>query len=121
MGLGMAAVAVTNSPTATKKQAEIQRPGCTAADNAIVAKGHLQGLADGRGGFGVLKISQQRLSEGAAAADQLGRTHLAGTMRGIASEMGAVRSREKAQELATKLDPVIDEAWRLGRVCGLKR
>mgnify|MGYP001566715542 CR=1 FL=1 len=95
----------------------ISKPGCAAADNAIVAKGHLEGLARGLGGFGVLRVSKEKLEEGAAAAQQVGHPQLADKMRQVAQAMPAVSTPEQAKALAEQLEPVVQEAWHLGRTC----
>ena len=93
------------------------KPGCTAADEAIVALGHLQGLARGNGGFGVLRVSKERLEVGAEAAEHLGKRSLAKEMQAIGAEMPNVHTAEDALALAERLEPVVDQAWDLGRHC----
>lgn len=92
-------------------------PGCTAADNAGVALYHLEGLASGKPNFGVLRVSKQRLEEGAQAAEKLGKSEIAREMRGIAAEMPNIRDAEAARGLADKLKPVAYSAWDLGAKC----
>ena len=97
------------------------KPGCTAGDAALHARGYLDELARGAGGFGVLRLAKTELEQGAQAADSLGRISLAQQMRAIASEMESVRTKEAAEKMARRLDPIVAEGWRLGRVCGLTR
>jgi hypothetical protein len=79
------------------------RPGCTAADNTIIAKGHLDGLAQGLGGYGVLRPSKEKPEEAAAATSQLGRQDLAQKMREVSAELPQVRTREQAAALAPEV------------------
>ena len=95
----------------------LEKPGCIAADNTIVALGHLDGLRRGLGGFGVLRISKERLEEAAAASEQLGEGQLAQAMRSVAAQMSDVRTQEAAGRLADQLRPLADQAWHLGRRC----
>jgi len=97
--------------------AGIPKPGCTAADEAVTALGHLQGLARGNGSFGVLQHSKSRLETAAEAAAHLGQGDLASQMRNIANEMPAVRDQAAAEALAGRLLPVVDQAWGLGSTC----
>jgi hypothetical protein len=98
---------------------EVHRPGCTAADNAGVALFHLEGLAlEGKLNFGVLRISKQRLEDGAAAAESLGRRDVAQQMRRIAAQLPEVHSPEAAHPLAQELrDLAYNLAWDLGASC----
>lgn len=95
----------------------MERPGCVAADESIVALGHLDGLARGLGGFGVLRTSKARLEHGARAAEHLGHHELAHRMKEIANEMPNVRDLKAAEALAARLKPLVDTAWELGRRC----
>ena len=104
-------------PVPTHAKSQPSRPGCTAADNAIVAKGHLDGLAQGFGGFGVLRISKERLEEAAQAAHVLGKNDLSREMNSIASQMPQVHTPQEAAVLAKRLDLVVKEAWQLGSSC----
>lgn len=94
------------------------RPGCTAADEAAVALFHLNGLAQGKGGFGVLRVSKERLETAATAAESIKHPEIAQQYRAIASEMPEVHTPEAAKALAERLQPVIyNEAWALGQRC----
>ena len=95
----------------------LAKPGCTAADEAIVALGHLEGLARGNEGFGVLRVSKERLEKAAAAAEGLKHPEIAAAMRAVAAQMPGVHTRAGAQALADELRPVVDQAWDLGRRC----
>lgn len=95
----------------------ITRPGCTAADAALLNLSYLQGLSRGLGHFGVLQVGRERLEEGAKAAQQLGHHDLAREMRVIAQELPQVRDEAGAAALAEKLRPVVDRAWNLGASC----
>ena len=105
------AVGTTGTPP------NILKPGCTAADGALLARGHLEGLSKGYGGFGVLRVSKEKLEEAARAAEHLGQTEIAQEMRSIASEMPEVHDAETAGKLAERLGPVVESAWNLGRKC----
>ena len=93
------------------------KPGCTAADNVIVARGHLEGLARGLGGFGVLRESKRHLEEASRAAGVLGQTALVSRIDRVANQMPEVRDPETARALADQLAPLVDDAWELGRRC----
>ncbi len=110
------AVAITEPQEPTPEA--IARPGCTAADNAGVALYHLEGLAlEGKPNFGVLRITKERLEEGAAAAGHLGRNDLAEEMLSIAGELPEVHDAEAARRLAQELRPLAYTLWDLGARC----
>lgn len=109
-------VAAKNTPS-SPPQSYPPGPGCTAADNAGVALYHLDGLADGKTNFGVLRVSKERLEEGAGAAERIGAKIIASQMRAIANEMPRVHDSEAARKLANKLKPVAYSAWDLGARC----
>ena len=94
-----------------------ERPGCTAADNALLVHGYLSNLADGKPGFGVLRIGKERLEEGAKAAAHLGHPEIAAEMTAIAAELPNVRDPEAARLVAEKMKPVVDASWGLGQTC----
>lgn len=99
----------------------LDKPGCTAADESGRALFYLEGLARGNGGFGVLRQGRENLETAAAAADSLGQNDLARGFRRIAGQIPEVHTAESAEGLARELRPLVDRAWRLGRVCGLAR
>jgi hypothetical protein len=110
--------AVVHSPALVSPRPRIDRPGCTAADDAAVALFHLNGLARGNGGFGVLRVSKERLETAAAAAEGLRQHEIAAEYRAIAIEMPSVHTPEEAQALHDRLEPVVYErSWDLGRKC----
>ena len=100
-----------------KAAPSITRPGCTAADAALLNLSYLEGLSRGLGHFGVLQVGRERLEEGAKAAQQLGHADLAREMRAIAQELSQVRDEAGAAALADRLRPVADRAWPLGASC----
>ena len=107
-----------SSGPSTPSQTHIDRPGCTAADEAAVALFHLDGLARGKGGFGVLRVSKERLETAAAAAEGIKHPEIAAEYRAIAAEMPDVHTPEAAQALHDRLQPVVyDQSWDLGRKC----
>jgi len=96
----------------------IDRPGCTAADNAGVVLYHLDGLAyEGKTNFGVLRVSKERLEEGARAAEISGDPQIAEEYRAIARDLPEVHDAEAAQAQAERLRPVAFRAWELGARC----
>lgn len=82
-----------------------------------MALGHLEGLARGLGGFGVLRTSKERLEKAAQAAEDLGHHELARQMQEIANEMPSVRDASAAMALATRLKSLVNDTWVLGRTC----
>lgn len=93
-------------------------PGCRAADSCLLVHGYLIHLAEGQSGFGVLRVAKERLEEGAASAEQLGKGQLAAEMREVAQELPQVHTAEQAAALAPRLKELSDETWELGRLCG---
>lgn len=122
-----AAVEMTEQPQVeppTDPSAEgrdIKPPGCSAGDATVKTEGYLRQLAGGLGGFGVLRLAQREMNEGADAAEQLKKPQLASEMRRVSDELGTIHTKEAAGELAERMGPMLKEAWRLGRVCGLSR
>ena len=104
-------------PASQERPKEVTKPGCTAAESAILSLGFLDGLADGLGGFGVLRQGKEYLEQGARAAESLGKTGLAREMRSIAADLPEVRTVEQARDVAERLRPLKAEAWELGRQC----
>ena len=93
-------------------------PGCRAADSCLLVHGYLIHLAEGKGGFGVLKVAKARLEEGAGAASQLGQVQLAREMRQVAQALPEVQTAEQAAALAPRMKALADQTWDLGRRCG---
>ena len=98
--------------------AEILRPGCTAADESLTVLGHLQGLAAGWGGYGVLRTSAERLEHGAMGAERMGDPDTAMAMREFKTRLASVHTPEAAREAARDLVPITQRAWSLGIRCG---
>ena len=94
------------------------KPGCTAADETLVVKGHLDGLAKGLGGFGVLRTSKKRLELAAQAARVAGAVDVGAEIQGIANRLDGVRTPEQAASMADELDPLVQKTWDLGKRCG---
>ena len=95
-----------------------ERPGCEVADQTIVVRGHLQGLADGLGGFGVLKTSKERLEKASSAARQVNAVDVAATIDGVAKQLPNVRTEAQAAALVREVDAIIPQVWDLGARCG---
>ena len=93
-------------------------PGCRAADACLLVYGYLVHLAEGKSGFGVLKVAKARLEEGAIGAAQMGQVQLAREMRAVAQEVALVTTSEAAAALVPKLKQLSDQTWDLGRRCG---
>lgn len=91
--------------------------GCTIADNTILARGHLEGLAKGLGGFGVLRVSKDRLEDAAQAAERLGKKDLSERIREIAKILPEIQNQQMAEDTARRLDTIVNESWDLGRRC----
>ena len=60
------------SPKTSQDATQQRKPGCEAAEACVEAYGTLLTLADGMGGFGVLRLWQERLEQGAEAAQDFG-------------------------------------------------
>lgn len=115
------ALPVADSASGDQAVEDVYKPGCVVADSVGLIKFYLDGLARGRGGFGVLRIGKEHLDKGVAAAEQLGQTDLAAKLNALAEQLPNVRSKEHAAALARQMEPLAAKAWRLGRACGLTR
>lgn len=93
-------------------------PGCRAADSCLLVHGYLVNLAEGKSGFGVLRVAKERLEEGAAGAARMGQAQLAAEMREVAQALPKVHTAEEAAALAPRMKQLTDETWELGRRCG---
>ena len=93
-------------------------PGCRAADSCLLVHGYLVQLADGKRGFGVLRVAKERLEEGSVGADRMGEPQLAQEMRAVAQELPQVTTPEAAAALVPRLKELCDQTWDLGRRCG---
>ena len=93
------------------------KPGCTAAETTILTLGFLDGLADGMGGFGVLRQGKEYLERGAASAEKLGQGQLARELRSIAQDLSQVRTPDQARNVAERLRPLKAQTWELGKHC----
>lgn len=96
----------------------IERPGCVAADETLVVKGHLEGLSNGLGGFGVLRTSKDRLDKAAQAARVAQAPAIALEIELVAERLPDVRTPDEAAALARELDPIVPQVWELGQRCG---
>ena len=107
-------------PVPTQKPAPSLQggPGCQAADACLLVHGYLVNLAEGKSGFGVLRVAKERMEAGAAGAAQMGQAQLAQEMRAVARELPQVTTPEAAAALAPRLKELSDQTWDLGRRCG---
>lgn len=94
------------------------KPGCTAADESGLVHYHLVGLAEGRGGFGLLRESRRRLDRAVKGAAMMGDKETAGRLQVIAEKLPEVRDPEAAGRLASELEPLLPVTWELGKRCG---
>ena len=93
-------------------------PGCRAADSCLLVHGYLVQLAEGKSGFGVLRVAKERMEEGAVGAERMGQTQLAQEMRKVAQDLPEIHTPEQAAALAPRLKELSDQTWDLGRRCG---
>ena len=118
----VAPVAVAPAPSQSKPMSTSPNymggPGCRAADACLLVHGYLVNLAEGKSGFGVLRVAKERLEQGAIGAAQMGQAQLAQEMRAVAQELPQVTTPEAAAALAPKLKNLSDQTWDLGRRCG---
>jgi hypothetical protein len=79
---------------------------------------HLDGLGyQGKTQFGVLRVSKERLEEGARAAEIAGDPQVAKEYRAIAQDLPEVHDAAQAREAAERLRPVAFRAYDLGARC----
>ncbi len=100
-------------PLAAPTTAETGKPGCEAAEACVETYGTLLTLADGLGGFGVLRLEKDRLERGAEAAEEFGSPEVARQMRNIADHLPRVRTPAEAARLAEDMKPVRDRSHRV--------
>ncbi len=98
----------------------MEKPGCPAADESLVIKGHLEGLSKGWGGFGVLRTpdDKHRMERAILGAHLMGDDATAGRLERIYDRVPLVKTPEDAQTLLTELDAVLPAAWELAKRCG---
>tara|TARA_Y100000034_G_scaffold134808_1_gene204370 strand:- start:1730 stop:2293 length:564 start_codon:yes stop_codon:yes gene_type:complete len=101
-----------------KPEPEIIRPGCMAADESLTVLGHLQGLAAGWEGFGVLKTSKERLDKAVIGAAAMGDAATAKELSDFAETLPNVHTPDEAKAAAQALVPIAQKTWKLGVVCG---
>jgi len=97
------------------------KPGCTAADNSLTVKGHLDGLSAGLGGFGVLRQSKEKMEDAAKAARIMHEDDLAERIDAFAEELTHVQTPDEARVLARTMGGILNETWVLGTRCGANR
>ena len=92
-------------------------PGCRCADEVLTVLGHLNGLSEGWGGFGVLRTSRERLERAAEAAHELNEEELAVEIESIAEKLSLVTTESLAADAVSELKPIARRAWELGKHC----
>ena len=110
-----------STPEAPPSPTAIKKPGCTAADSALLVHGHLRGLAKGWGGFGVLQQTKGHLELGARAAMQSGDRQLSLLMSQLAESLHSIQTPEQAAHAAKRLEPGLEVAWGLAKRCGMSQ
>lgn len=100
------------------KRAADDKPGCKAADEALLVSKHLEGLAKGWGGFGLLRLSKQRLEDAAVSARRAGESELADALQAIADKLPSVHDEQEAHGVLNELEQLLPQAWSLGQRCG---
>ena len=104
----------------TSSKTSIERPGCTIADETLTVKGHLEGLAQGLGGFGVLRTSYKRMGKAIRAAKQMQNKEITKKLEHIQTKLTKVHTPEKAKVLEGQFAALVPTAWELGRRCSSK-
>jgi len=105
-------------PEDSEQEPTIIRPGCMAADESLTVLGHLQGLAAGWEGFGVLKTSKERLDKAVIGASAMGDAETAKELSDFAETLKDVHTPDEARAAAQSLVPIAQKTWKLGVVCG---
>ena len=106
------------APSPPPARTELPKPGCVAADDTLLVYGHLYGLASGLGGFGLLRLSKERMEHAAQAAEWVKEPDLAEDMRTFASLLPEVHDEEGAAAALEDMSPLIERVWVLGVRCG---
>ena len=104
-------------PEDSEQEPTIIRPGCMAADESLTVLGHLQGLAAGWEGFGVLKTSKERLDKAVIGASAMGDEETAKELSDFAETLKDVHTPDEARAAAQSLVPIAQKTWKLGVVC----
>jgi hypothetical protein len=110
--------AIAPPPLPPPRPAVVIRPGCTAADESLTILGHLQGLAAGWGGSGVLKLDTDRLETAALGADRMGDKETATQLRDFKERLSNIKDPDQAREAAQDFVPIVQRTWSLGMTCG---
>lgn len=95
----------------------LTKPGCVAAENTILVLGLLDGLAEGMGGFAVLRQGKERLEEAAHGARLMKDDTIAGRLVSIADLLPDVHTEEEAKAAAELLRPLKALTWVMGKRC----
>ena len=102
----------------SKETGALPKPGCTAADESLLVYGHLDGLAQGWGGFGLMRESRKRIERAVQGAMQMGDVALAKDLAAIGESLAMVRDPDEAASARERLAPLLPRAWELGKRCG---
>ena len=95
----------------------MKKPGCTAADETLLVASHLEGLASGLKGFGVLRGDVERLERAAIGADGMGDFATGASLRKIAHLLPDVKDTAAARLALAQIAPLKTVTWELGRRC----
>ena len=106
------------TPERPTRAASPQKPGCLAADRTILAYGQIMGLAQGWGGFGVMRQTAELLQDATRAARIMREPALADNLEAVLESLPDIRDEQGARAAADRLEPLVREAWKLGVRCG---
>lgn len=103
--------------TQAREEQELTAPGCVCAKEIVAVLGYLNHLAEGWGGFGVLRTGREELEHAAEAARELNEDELALEIEAFAEKLPLVVTESLAKEAASELKPIARKAWELGKHC----
>lgn len=93
-------------------------PGCTAADETLVVKGHLEGIAKGHWGSGVLQHDIVRMNRAIAGAKAMDDAPTVEILESIKSDLPLVRDPERATAVLEKVEAIVPAVGALAQRCG---
>lgn len=97
---------------------QVDKPGCTAADETLVVKGHLEGVARGLWGSGVLQHDIARMDRAIAGAQAMGDQGVARALAAIKAALPGVRNPAQAEVVLRQTEDVIPRVGELAKRCG---